>query len=455
MKKITALFLIFIFASSAWPFRLLQAEDFNPRLVLSDYHFVEAAAMSVVDIQNFLEFKRSPLASYSTLDGLGLNRSAAEIISQVAAAYQISPKLLLVTLQKEQSLIEDDSPTAKQFDWAMGYGVCDDCDPDDLALIKFKGFAKQIDQAAKRLRWFFDHPGQYFGVNEESVVDNQTLVFGNAATAALYSYTPHIHGNYLFWQIWNRWFNQLYPDGSILQAYGQPGVWLIAKGVKRPFLNRGALISRYDPKKIIQVNAAEIAKYETGAPIKFANYSLLRLESGQIFLLVDDRLRLIASEAVFKNIGYNPEEVIAVEATDLAAYQEGETITETSVYPLGALLQDAATGGVYFVEDGFKYPIIAKEILELNYPHYSIQKSDAAELAEYQLGNPVKLKDGLLVKTKTAAEVYRVTAGSKQLIASESDFKKLGYRWTDIKLISQKTLDLLPLGETISLKFKE
>ncbi|MEN9378840.1 MAG: hypothetical protein RJB15_518, partial [Pseudomonadota bacterium] len=56
-------------------------------------------------------------------------------------------------LQKEQSLVTDDTPTQKQLDWAAGYGVCDACSMNDPSLQRFRGFAIQTRRAAGIMRY--------------------------------------------------------------------------------------------------------------------------------------------------------------------------------------------------------------------------------------------------------------------------------------------------------------
>lgn len=53
------------------------------------------------------------------------NETAASIISKVGLACNINPKILLVLLQKEQSLVTDTWPTVQQFERATGF-ICYD-----------------------------------------------------------------------------------------------------------------------------------------------------------------------------------------------------------------------------------------------------------------------------------------------------------------------------------------
>ncbi len=104
-----------------------QSFSFNPNEIVSDSDFFRVADMSEQDIQEFLERKSSTLARYRARDIDGLEKSAAAIIHRAATDHGISPRVLLVLLQKEQSLIESQSPSQYSFDWATGFGVCDSC----------------------------------------------------------------------------------------------------------------------------------------------------------------------------------------------------------------------------------------------------------------------------------------------------------------------------------------
>ena len=207
--------------------------------------------MDLAAIQEFLNSHKGILKSYSTLDAFGIERSAAEIIYKAALTYIINPKWILATLQKEQSLITNPNPTQRDLDWAMGYGVCDDCTTNDPEIQKFKGFGTQIDRATARIRYYTDNPSKFnFQVGKLALVDGRDVLPFNQATANLYNYTPHLQGNYNFWKIWYSWFAKIFPDGSLLKEVGDPTVYLIKNGKKCPFLSKTALISRFDPSKI-------------------------------------------------------------------------------------------------------------------------------------------------------------------------------------------------------------
>lgn len=434
------------------------AAEFNPNYVISDDDMTEYSSMGLVDVQNFLERKSSYLANYVTLDTDGSIRRASEIIFRIANLYFINPQFLLALIQKEQSLVEDPAPTEKQLDWAAGYGVCDDCTTDDPAIQRWRGFAKQVRSSAMQFReGYLTDLAQIGRTNaglapgEVTVIDGQLVTPVNNATASLYSYTPHLEGNENLWRIWQRWFTLMYPDGSLLQAQGEDGVWLIQYGQKRAFLSKAALLSRYDIGKIISVSQSDLDRYEDGKPIKFANYSLIRSPRGTVFLIDGDNRRGIVSWETFRAIGFNADEIINVTWEDINMYAEGDAITMESVYPSGALLQNKLTGGVYWVQDAKKYPIWSREILKANYPYYTITAVLPAELDKYETQTPAKFRDGELVKAKGDPGVYVVSEGAIRPIPSAEIFERMGYKWENIIETSAKALSLHPIGEPLYL----
>ncbi len=183
--------------------------DFAKGRIISDFQMFDYNSMNVSQIQNFLVSKNSYLATYVSPDYQGAMKTASEIIYEAAQRYQVNPKYILVTLQKEQGLIQMQSPTQKRLDWAAGYAVCDSCSMDDPKIQKYKGFGKQMDNTAGAMRFYFDKNSIYDFIKKAGrsyTIDGGQIIFETQATANLYTYTPHVHGNYTFWLIWQRYF---------------------------------------------------------------------------------------------------------------------------------------------------------------------------------------------------------------------------------------------------------
>lgn len=438
--------------SSLAPLSQVQA-SFNPGLIISDQAVFNANTMTAEEIQLFLEDHKGVLKNHVDVDIDGLVKTAAMIIYSAAERHQINPQILLIKLQKEMGLITDDTPKQSQFDWAMGYGVCDSCSVDHPNVLKFKGFAKQIDNAAEFMAYVPVNEDRFFYKSGETyTISGEEVTIQNSVTAALYNYTPHIHGNKIFSKLWESWFMTTlsHPNGSLLQAFGEPGVWLVKDGQKHAFTNLASLTSRYSVDQIIQVPKATIDQYEKGPSISFPEYSLVQTESGNTYLIVNSKLRLIVDDQTMRHLGFFEDEIEVVAATDLAFFSQGLPITMASLDPTGALVQDPTTAGIFYVQDGIKYPLVAPELLALQFSHLTVRQGTIEELAAYDKGSPILLDDGFLVKSRDVPTVYVIANGKKHEIDSEATFNSLGYKWTNIHIVSESLLILHPTAETLS-----
>ncbi len=434
---------------------LRTALAFDPDYILSDIELQDASAMDLNQIQAFLE--RGFLADLKTEDHAGRLRYAADIIWRAAQQHNINPKFLLVLLQKEQSLIEDADPSQKQLDWAAGYAVCDDCSMNDPAIDRWKGFGKQVNSAALQFTdGYLDDIYKYgktagrYGPGLTVTIDGKRVTPMNAATAAMYAYTPHLHGNENFVSIWNRWFGREYPSGSLLQAVGQDGVWLIERGYRRPITSASALSSRFNAELIIPVSLTVLEQFPIGTPISFPNYSLLRDEGGKISLLVDDSLRHITSMETFRKIGFSEDEIVNITNQEATFYAAGEPITLTSSHPKGLLLQLPGTGVSFYVENGVRHAIFDPAILGARFAGIIATPTTPGQIEQYLEGAPVSLPDGYLVRSALNPTVYVISEGQRRPIPSETIFLGYGYRWENVHAVTEFILDLHPLGEDLA-----
>ena len=453
--------------------------NFNPNRILEDSELLNHSAMGLSEIQIFLQNKGSYLSNYSTTNTHGDVKTAAEIIYDAThnnyncdgvknllsdkpteaekkkycqPITTVNPKFLLVLLQKEASLVTDNSPSQGRLDWATGYGCPDSwvCNP------YYKGFGKQVNSASLQFLAYMKEPQNYgFKVGQTYIAkdkygilkstaraisdgDYNTIVSSpsmvsvtpeNQATAALYNYTPHIYnGNFNTYKLWDMYFPQvsrLYPDGSVIKAEGDSKVWLIANGKKKPFANWSAFASRFHPSQIVQVSSSELANYPQGTEIKFANYSIVQTPDKKIYLLVNKEKKPILNTAIFKKIGFNPEEIEPATADELADYALGKAVTATSTYITGALIQDSKTGDIFYVENGVR-ALVDKVLLNIKFVGNKIVKKTTKEISAYTTTTPVLLDDGALVRTTNYPTIYLISNGQKRAI-----------RWACVQEISR------------------
>ncbi len=173
------------------------SDQFSPDTVISDANFRDSGSMTVSDIQAFLDRQPGILKSYRTRDHAGKVRFASEMIAEAAVAFRVNPKVILVKLQKEQSLLGDASPTQRQLDWATGCGKAD-----SFTSYQYQGFGNQIWWGAQKL----DKNSKPWRPGIKMTIDGGAVYPTNEATYSLYKYTPHIRGTTSFWLLYWRYF---------------------------------------------------------------------------------------------------------------------------------------------------------------------------------------------------------------------------------------------------------
>ena len=440
------------------PLAIAQADEFvvDPEYLVSDAEMLDVYSMSLLDVERFLI--RGALDEYTGEDVNGEKLSAAQIIFNAAQEFELSPRFLLTLLQREQSLVEDDSLTQKQLDWAMGYAVCDDCSMDDPRIAKFMGFGNQVYYAAQRIRENYledlesrGYTETLVGPGREVTIDGTSVTPVNFATSVLYTYTPHLHGNENFVRIWDRWFNFEYLTGSLLQDKESGGIWLIQYGERRPITSRTAFYSRFNPDTVVQVSSTTLEQYPIGTAISFPNYSLLRSPRGTVYLIVDDTRRGFTSQEAFRSLGFVSDEIVDVTWEDLDAYIEGEPLTVETSYAQGTLLQDKTTGGVFYVENGEKHPIFSREILNNKFTNPDLTPVSSEDLESLERGDAVLFQDGTLTGVPGSPDVFVISEGMRRPIVDELTFYSFGWDWSQVVWTSERAVLEHPLGEPLEL----
>lgn len=440
---------------------LIPAEDaangFDPNAILDDRDIFDLGTMDLTALRSFLN-QRGALGRMKIADIDGVEKEPAEIIWRVATSYKVNPKYLLALLQKEQSLVEDTSPTQRQLDWAMGFGVCDSCSKEDPRIQAYKGFANQIEYAAKqhRERYLFQLLGKGttisgYAPGKLAVVDGQNIKPVNNATAMLYTYTPHIHGNLNLWRIWRRWFSLSFPDGTVAQGKSSKEIYLIRFGQKRLFKSKLAAASIIDPSKIVQVEDSQLTAYPDGTPISFPNYSIVETEDGKRYLIDGNAKRLIVTKEAFRRLGFIEDDVIEAKATELASYEDGRDLTVASQFPTGQL----ATGPdkkLWYVEDGIKREIQHPALINLYFKGRKSKSLTEKQLDTFRTIEPYLLRDGELVSGDKGTTVYVVENSLLRPIQSGTVFEELGWQWRNVIKVPQAVIELHQVGAVVELR---
>ncbi|HUD10507.1 MAG TPA: hypothetical protein VMR28_02420 [Candidatus Saccharimonadales bacterium] len=242
-----------------------QAHAFTPNYnasnLIDNPTLINTNSMSAGAIQAFLSNVGSGLAGYSDVEACdatiapyythcGQTISAAQTIYDAGQAYGINPEAILATLEKEQSLVTDPTPSSSQINCAMGYNSCSN----------YVGFFTQVDNgtwalaynyqgALRTATWLSWSPGANYPCRNASSLYSaglypgnavtfanpggtaETETLANAATASLYCYTPYVgpysitgySGSYNFVYYFQLWFGA--TTVSTPYAWAYEGQW--------------------------------------------------------------------------------------------------------------------------------------------------------------------------------------------------------------------------------------
>ncbi|MGO4782154.1 hypothetical protein [Cryobacterium sp. W22_MBD10_FK3] len=252
-----------------------SASDFNPGNIISDAQFYNPNAMSVTQVQAFLNSKVPTCRSgYTCLKDYradstyqpqrsagcaaypgAANQSAAEIIWKVSSVCGINPQVMLVLLEKEQGLVSSTSPTAGIYRKATGFGCPDTADCDSV----YYGFFNQVYNAAYQYKKYQATPGgrnfQAGRVNTiqwspDAACGSSQVYIENQATAGLYIYTPYrpngaalanmygtgdgcsTYGNRNFFRMFTDWFGTTQGGGDFARTESNSTIYLLSGTTK-------------------------------------------------------------------------------------------------------------------------------------------------------------------------------------------------------------------------------
>ncbi|MGN7704478.1 hypothetical protein [Cellulosimicrobium sp. 22601] len=290
-----------------------DAADFVPGLLISDAVFYDYQSMTEAEIQSFLDARGSACVAGEMpclkdfrettrtrplevglcwqYTGAG-NESAARIIHKVATACEINPRVLLVTLEKENSLVGRTRPTVKSYQTAMGFG-CPDTAPCNS---EYYGFSNQVYRAARQFLVYRANATRYgyqagrtntIGFHPDATCGSSQVYIENQATAALYIYTPYqpnaaalanlygsgdrcsTYGNRNFWRIFSDWFGDPTTGRALVRTAADDRVYLLV-GRERHHVADSSLYQTLRSRlgAVGVVSPAALQKFVDAGPMK-------------------------------------------------------------------------------------------------------------------------------------------------------------------------------------------
>ncbi len=504
-KKIIASILIFL--GGLMPFSAFAQVDvaFNPGNLIDDLVFSDVQTFGGAEgIQKFLESKGSLLANTEMnfllklkepgsvqlktgledpQPNLGRLRTAAELIWDASRQSGLNPQVILVTLNKEQSLIsghQNSSPERLQraLDFAMGFDCPDStgCSTSMLPGFYFQLFGNYDSEGNRYLgatkslmRSFNTEGGRGPAIDQQGTVKGSTgstrtakvgdivifnndsssafspppqsiVTLANRATTALYRYTPHIfNGNYNFWRFFNEWFK--YPSGTILKLSGGSEAYIVQNGSKMLVPAFVAAARKLNLGSAITVSPTEFGNIPTAEMLGPDDNTIVKVDGEVQAYVFINNIKHPASDFVISQRGLDPLKVLAITAQEAQLFKNGSILTPAD----GTVIRGEKDPAVYLVENGLLklfsgYTFSQRKILAKQ-----ITIVPDAEVVTYPKQGFVAPLDKTLIKSASSNTVYTVEKGFKRPLTAEL-FKNLGLSFKNVVTLSSDEVNGLTIG---------
>jgi LysM repeat protein len=441
------------------PAKAADASRFDPGLIISDSVFYDFGTMTVAEIQRFLESKvpvcrandggPTCLRDYISdqLEKPGEdgkcapmpampNIRASQIIYNIARACGINPKVLLVTLQKEQGLIQASNPTAYMYRAAMGYG-CPDSDPGICGKV-WTGLFNQLYKGAGQLQWYGDPRGSFtylkvgrtanIRYNPNERCGTKPVLIKSIATTALYYYTPYTpndaalknlygtgdscsaYGNRNFWRFFSDWFGSPIGGGFLLKSETSP-TYLIVDNNKY-LISDPAMIEALKPLGPLGVISQDyLDSFATASTLN----RLIKSATGQYWFFDEGKKFTITTCNQAATFGLDCVTAVQLTSSQLSALANGGALTErvagegTEEFLIGGASKRQILDTFSVTEAGINLPALSPtKISAFNYlPWGNPVIANKSLFTNRTTGNKGVFVDGVYfeIDSKTSADV--------------------------------------------------
>jgi hypothetical protein len=370
--------------------------DFNANNLIDDYIFDKTSTMDAGQIDSFLNsfpsscistrngYAAADVTGYSQSTGYtyGGNVSAGTIIYHAAQGYGLNPQVLLTVLQKEQSLVTGGGSVcnSRAINAAMGFDCAEgnNCP----AHAETTGFSQQIIHAAWFLRfgeqrsegntaWAEIHgswnnsddpPSYYAGPMTQGTrartnggstayydgftsIDGTAVHMDTGATAALYWYTPHFHGNQNFDTIFQAWFGATTGQGfeRVIADNGDPRQWVVY-GTLKQYIPDAQTIYAWNLQntQLITMPASQLGAISTGPSL--GRLALLNTGPSSLYFMDNGQRHKVLYPDMYNAWNFSGQVISDVSPGLFTQASAGSDLTYS--------VQDPSTGNVYMLDGG-------------------------------------------------------------------------------------------------------
>ena len=380
--------------------------------------------------------------------------SAGQVIATAAQVYEVNPKVLITTLEKEQSLVTGQNSATyclasngnHKYAAATGYGC-----PDSITTHSYTGLSlyRRNGVIQTEVNPTCVNSSLKAGFSQQVIRAAWLLKFGEQRSKGNTAWNIQKPG----------WDNSDDPPscyaGPMTQGNRKrcssdiatvPYDGLTTIDGVQTHMDTGTTAALYWYTPHFHGNQLFVSIYEGwfGSPV-----GNLFTANGGTYLIENDTKRPFPSEFIFLSYSYSWANVVVVTPSELELIPDGAAMPYNTHFRDGHLVT-STSGGVYVIDNGVKRPFPNEGI----FFSYTYKFTDALVISSTEIGlipdgaampYNVHLRDGYLV-TSTSGGVYVIDNGFKRSFPNEITFFSYNYKYTDALVISSAEISIIPNG---------
>jgi hypothetical protein len=431
------------------PVAAAVASQWDAGNIMSDTVFFDPTTMTTPQVRDFLAAKGARCVAgeqpclkdirvttvAKASDGLcrgytgGLVQSAAEIIVGVAQSCGVNPRVLVVLLEKEQSLVTRTRPTTYAYERATGFG-CPDTAPCNA---EYFGLFNQVYLAARQYQNYAANPTRYpryrpgrltaIQYHPSTACGSSDVYLQNQATAGLYTYTPYqpnpaalanlygtgdacsAYGNRNFWRLFTDWFGPTQSGGFLVRSPESPTVYLLSGSTKLPIPSLALFQDLAPLGPLGYLSSQYLERWTTGPVLQRAVLD----PSGTVYFLDEGKKMPFSTCTRVADYGFSCGSLVPVDAALTTLLATGPTMT--TVY--------RTTSGKSFVVEGGTRREIADEA-SLTAAGYATSTLTLSEDALNHLPHAAPVtRDGIVIRDRTTGALAVPDAGGRLELSAD------------------------------------
>lgn len=247
------------------------------------------------------------------------------------------------------------------------------------------------------------------------------------------------------------------PDKKLLRARGHAEVFMVEDGVRRHvpdpvvFEEQGFEWEEIDDVDVEEVNALP----EDDEAVPMPDGEVLQAEGDPTVYVIDDGLkRPVPSPQAFQDMGLKWEHILQVPTSTLDRHPVGpnaEALPSGSIPPPdGLTFRIQGDPRVYRIEDGARYHVPSPESFQMH-------RLDWPKVAELAPNHPfagllqkgeLPPPDGTLIRSQNAPTVFQYEDGVAKPIDDLEDFQEMKLDFKDVHVLPPQDVAELPIGGT-------